>query len=178
MGKKVQKEVLFYPVFMSGRRKEVRGMTELQAERIRQLRQRGIGYRMIATEVGLTRDIVRNFCKSKGLNGYGAAIKVNIEEQQMLGKACLFCGREFEQPKTGRPRKFCSDRCRREWWKAHPDRLNKNEAAMYKMTCSRCGRTFVSYGNRNRKYCSHECYIKARFWEVENEDSRIESIAD
>jgi len=33
------------------------------------------------------------------------------------------------------------------------------------MTCARCGKEFTSYGNKNRKYCSHDCYIKARFWE-------------
>lgn len=26
---------------------------------------------------------------------------------------CLFCPREVEQSPTGRPRRFCSDRCRR-----------------------------------------------------------------
>jgi hypothetical protein len=26
---------------------------------------------------------------------------------------CLYCPREVEQPSTGRPRRFCSDRCRR-----------------------------------------------------------------
>ena len=30
-------------------------------------------------------------------------------------------------------------------------------------TCPSCGSTFYAYGNRNRKYCSHECYVEARF---------------
>ncbi len=29
--------------------------------------------------------------------------------------------------------------------------------------CPRCGSTFRAYRNRNRKYCSHECYIADRF---------------
>jgi len=49
---------------------------------------------------------------------------------------------------------------------------------MYPAVCVRCGKEFLSYGNRKRKYCSHDCYIKARFWEVEDEDSEAISSAD
>ena len=96
----------------------------------------------------------------------------------MIGKACLYCGREIKQPDTGRPKKFCTDKCRREWWKGHSDRINRKESAMYQVVCERCGTEFLSYGNRKRKYCSHNCYIKARFWEVEDEDSKISGSAD
>ena len=139
-------------------------MTEQQAKQIREMREQGIGYRSIALTVGLSRDIVRNFCKSRGLSGYGSALTKNIQEQVMLGKACLYCGKEMKQLDTGRPKKFCSDKCRREWWKGHPERINRKESAMYPAVCVRCGKEFLSYGNRKRKYCSHDCYIKARFW--------------
>ena len=153
-------------------------MTEQQAKQIREMREQGIGYRSIALTVGLSRDIVRNFCKSRGLSGYGSALTKNIREQVMLGKACLYCGKEMKQPDTGRPKKFCSDKCRREWWIGHPERINRKESAMYPAVCVRCGKEFLSYGNRKRKYCSHDCYIKARFWEVEDEDSEAISSAD
>ena len=91
-------------------------MTELQARQIREMREQGIGYQSIALMVGLSRDIVRNFCKSRGLAGYGKAIKKNLQEQVMLGKCCLYCGKDIRQADTGRPRKFCSEKCRREWW--------------------------------------------------------------
>ena len=106
-------------------------MTEQQAKQIREMREQGIGYRSIALTVGLSRDIVRNFCKSRGLSGYGSALTKNIQEQVMLGKACLYCGKEMKQLDTGRPKKFCSDKCRREWWKGHPERINRKESAMY-----------------------------------------------
>lgn len=148
-------------------------MTEQQAKQIMKMREQGVGYRSIGLAVGLSRDIVRNFCKSKGLAGYGSALTKNIQEQVMLGKACLYCGKKIEQPKTGRPKKFCSEKCRREWWKMHPEKLTKNETAMYPVVCARCGTEFISYGNKNRKYCSHDCYIKDRFWEVEDENSKV-----
>ena len=72
-------------------------MTEQQAKQIREMREQGIGYRSIALTVGLSRDIVRNFCKSRGLSGYGSALTKNIREQVMLGKACLYCGKEMNQ---------------------------------------------------------------------------------
>ena len=78
-------------------------MTELQAEQIRKMRTQGIGYRAIASVVGLSRDIVRNYCRAHGMDGYASALTKNIQEQMMLGKACLYCGAELIQPSTGRP---------------------------------------------------------------------------
>ena len=143
-------------------RKDVEGMTEQQAKRILEMRSRGMGYRSIGFMVGLSRDIVRNFCKSRGLTGYGPVLKQNVQKQVLLGKACRYCGRGMEQPATGRRRKFCSEECRRQWWKVHPEEINRRESAMYPMVCLYCGKCFVSYGNKGRKYCSHDCYIKAR----------------
>ena len=37
-------------------------VTAYQERRIRELRQRGVGYRTIAAELGISRDTVRNFC--------------------------------------------------------------------------------------------------------------------
>lgn len=144
-------------------------MTEVQETRIRELRMRGVGYRGIATEVGLSRDIVRNYCKSRGMDGYAEALKMNVSEQISAGKVCVCCGKTVEKPATGRPKRFCSDICRRRWWKVHPENGNKKETALYPLTCARCGKSFISYGNKKRKYCSHNCYIKDRFWR-EDED--------
>jgi predicted nucleic acid-binding Zn ribbon protein len=153
-------------------------VTEFQEQQIRLMREQGIGYKRIGARIGLSRDIVRNYCRSRELGGYGKALSRNLEEQVMLGKKCLCCGKDIEQPDTGRPRKFCSEKCRRVWWKIHPERMQKRESAMYPVTCARCGKEFLSYGNKGRKYCGHECYIKARFWEGEDENSEIGDAAN
>lgn len=145
-------------------------MTEAQAKQISEMRMKGVGYKSIASVVGLTRDIVRNYCKSHNLMGYASALTKNIQSKMDTGEACLFCGGNLDHAKTGRPRKFCSEKCRREWWKAHPERICRSEVASYKKTCGHCGRAFISYGNRNRKYCCHECYIQERFWKEEEEN--------
>ena len=53
-------------------------MTKEQAERIRELRMQGKGYKAVAFAVGLSRDIVRNYCKANGMEGYGEAAKLNM----------------------------------------------------------------------------------------------------
>lgn len=137
-------------------------MTDAQAAQVKELRLKGMGYRAIADALGLSRDIVRNHCKAKGMGGYADAATRNLQEREMHSGICICCGKEITQQGNGRPRKFCSDRCRRQWWKAHPE--EGDQKAMYTKVCARCGKAFTAYGNDHRKYCSHDCYIKARFW--------------
>lgn len=144
-------------------------MTEAQRDQIIKMRNAGQGYKLIASEVGLSRDVVRNYCKRHNLLGYGKAVELNVKERIENGEACMYCGAEIKKPKTGRPKKFCSEACRRKWWKMHPELINKSEAASYQLTCANCGREFISYGNKARKYCSHDCYIKDRFWREEQD---------
>lgn len=55
-------------------------MTGVQAERIKALRIEGNGYKAIASALGLSRDIVRNYCKANGLDGYGEFAAVNLRK--------------------------------------------------------------------------------------------------
>lgn len=139
-------------------------MTDAQAAQVKELRMKGMGYRAAADALGLSRDIVRNYCRANGMGGYAAAAMKNVQDQAADGNICICCGRGLIQPGNGRPRKFCSEKCRRQWWKMHPEAVNRK--AVYARVCAHCGRGFESYGNRNRKYCSHDCYIKARFRDV------------
>ncbi len=60
-----------------------------------------------------------------------------------------------------KPRRFCSDRCRVQYWKEHRD--EGKHPSMVPHTCAGCHDTFMDYAGRNRRYCSHSCYIQARF---------------
>lgn len=142
-------------------------MTNIQAKQIQDFRMKGVGYKAIASVLGLSRDVVRNYCKSHGLDGYAVEVAVNLQEQMQLGSICQCCGQTIQQPNIGRKRKFCSERCRREWWTAHPEDSQKKETAFYEKTCAYCGQQFTVYGNKNRRYCSHECYVHDRFWREE-----------
>ncbi len=90
-------------------------MTENQRNLILRLRKDGEGYKTIANTVGLSRDRVRSFCKSKNIAGFGAAATLNIEEQATDGSICPNCYAPIVQSTKGRRKKFCSEKCRREW---------------------------------------------------------------
>ena len=138
-------------------------MTDSQRAMIRQLRLDGVGYKGIAAQLNLSRDVVRNFCKKNGLEGDGVVVDLNFEVKKQTGVLCMNCAKPLGKTKRGRAKRFCSEPCRRSWWKENPDKKTMKASAMYKMVCPCCGQEFISYGNKNRKYCSHECYIKDRF---------------
>lgn len=69
---------------------------------------------------------------------------------------CLNCGKPITTIKHHKGKKFCDDRCRMAYWNSHQELINKQ--AYYHLNCKYCGKEFISYGNRNRKFCRRECY--------------------
>jgi len=133
-------------------------MTPDQKEQIHNLRQQGVGYKAIAKELLLTADTVKGYCKRHQLDG---SVEVGF---------CLQCNKAIKQTKRGRVKKFCCDACRYQWWNENQDKHSPKDTAIYSYTCGHCGEQCSSYGNRKRKYCSHNCYIKSRFGEEEGEE--------
>ncbi len=122
-------------------------------------RRKGIGYKQIAKDMGLSLNSVKSFCRRNNLCS---------EDLQQDGNMslCEQCGKKIEQ-RTGRKHKrFCSDRCRNLWWNAHLNQVKRK--ANYEYVCPVCNKTFSVYGNAKRKYCSHECYITGRFGGAKN----------
>ena len=76
-------------------------VTVLQEEQIRQLRAQGMGYQSIANQLNMTRDSVRNYCKSHNLNGYPEAVQANILRMTEDDTVCTYCGSKLSQPSTG-----------------------------------------------------------------------------
>ena len=127
-------------------------MTEAQKEQVRFLRCEGLGYGAIAARLDISENTVKSFCRRNHLTGVASKEPVLV---------CRNCGGPLPQKPKRKQRKFCSEACRRAWWKLHPELIHK--AAFYPATCAHCGQEFQSYGNRKRKYCSHACNIAARF---------------
>ena len=73
----------------------------------------------------------------------------------MLTK-CKYCEIGITQKPKQKQKKFCSDGCRFAWW-------NTNGGLAAYAICANCGREFNCYGNKNREYCNHACYISAHF---------------
>ena len=140
-------------------------MTLEEKNRIIRLREAGQGYSAIAATLGISKETVKSFCQRNNLGGR----RVHSEKNNH-GYVCPYCEKKIRQSEHCKPRRFCSDKCRQSWWNAHPEFVRKK--AVYDFICARCGRHFTAYGNSQRKYCCHECYVAARFNGDRNHDVR------
>lgn len=143
-------------------------MTPEQKEEIYKLRLQGLGYKAIAREMQLTVDAIKGYCKRHHLNGPAEVVELNSEVIKEKNALCLRCKNPIRQKQYGRRKRFCSDTCRHSWWNENPDKRSKKPAAIYQYTCQNCGRKFSAYGNKQRKYCSHNCFVKFKFWSEED----------
>lgn len=134
-------------------------MTDNQKSQIIKLRTTGNGYGKIAQRLGISVNTVKSFCRRNEISG-----DTVTEPSAMLTDeitACENCGREIQQIARRKKKRFCCDKCRNEWWNSHLDQVKRK--AVYDLRCPYCGKEFHIYGDRRRKYCSHECYIADRF---------------
>ena len=132
-------------------------MTNTQKNQITELRNRGYGYATIANATGIKKDTIAAFCRKNGLAG----TKASNTRITLSSDACLCCGTPIQQKSGKKRRKFCSSDCRVKWWNSHPEKVKRK--AVYSFICAFCGKEFTAYGNANRKYCCHKCYVADRF---------------
>lgn len=147
-------------------------MTEIQKRQICTMRDNGKSYGEIADSLGVPKSTVKSFIRRSDsgvevqnetiVHKEAPAIEESIPPAsgEVYG-CCRACGKELVFIKGRRRKVFCSADCRRTWWQNHPEESKGN--AVSSLTCPECGKEFSAYGSRSRKYCSHECYIKARF---------------
>ena len=127
---------------------------EIAREQARLLRGKGMSLRKVAAITGLTKDVVRNISRK-----IVAADDDTLDSRISSRNACAYCGGDMEQHGApGRPRRFCSERCRRQYWRLHRPEQKKKEDKLFLRTCAYCGKTFQIYGKNDRKYCCREHY--------------------
>lgn len=132
-------------------------MTEIQKSQIHEMRQMGCTYRHIATTLFLPEGTVKSYYLRTAKKGQPAPFDL-IEKN-----SCKQCDKEIVQVAKRKKRIFCCEACRKKWWNSHLYLVDRMSKALYHFTCPTCGKHFTAYGNANRKYCSHECYIKTRY---------------
>lgn len=139
-------------------------MTDNQKKLVIKLRSDGLSYNEISRNVQISLNTVKSFCKRNGI--IPATDKENISENS-TSDFCRYCGKPIKSVPHHREKIFCSRECGLKWWHEHPEKLNRK--SLYSFICPSCGKEFSAYGNKGRKYCSHQCYIKARFGGSANE---------
>ena len=64
---------------------------------------------------------------------------------------CANCSKPIKQKNKGKPRRFCSDECRRSWWKENAEKGQRNETALYKCICKFCENKYTEYKKSRMK---------------------------
>ncbi len=136
-------------------------MNAQEKNEIIKMRKAGYGYSKIADTIGVSKNTVKSFCRRKNLSDLVETVPIFPVPDTTIVIPCLHCGKPVIQTPGRKQKKFCNDTCRNRYWNSHLTDVKRK--AMYEYVCPSCGRSFFAYGNRNRKYCSHDCYIKDRF---------------
>ena len=108
-------------------------MTSAERDYIIRYRQSGKSCAEIARFLGLSANTVKSFCQRNSIVPIAPNTQASLTA--LSETVCLYCGEKVKQQPHRKPKRFCSDACRLRWW----------------------------HSSREQKYCSHACYIKARF---------------
>ena len=111
-----------------------------QKQQILQMRSEGHTMAEIADATGISRNTIKSICRREST------------------KLCEYCMQPLVVYPGTKEKRFCSDKCRMKYWNR-----NANNERMEDYVCLNCGKSFKANPKRNRKYCSHECYVQARF---------------
>ncbi len=121
-------------------------MTKEEITKIYELKGKGYGYKKIANVMSAPLSTVKS---------------IIIRHRNSNETCCLYCGaRIANRPKTKR-KKFCSGECKRKYMASHPECIGEDKRIL--KTCLNCGKGFASYASKDRKFCSHACYINYRY---------------
>ena len=127
-------------------------MTKEEKNKINNLRISGMGYKKIAYLMNVAEGTVKSHCKRNNI--------FPVENKEGI-KLCKNCGVDVGQKSGRKEKKFCSNKCRNDWWSKNQELLNKR--AVYIFTCVNCKKEFAAYGNANRKYCSNNCFVEHKY---------------
>jgi endogenous inhibitor of DNA gyrase (YacG/DUF329 family) len=145
-------------VRFSGIRQENQ-MTENKKTRILEMRRLGCTYKHIAASLSLQEGTVKTCCLRAAKKGLLATL------DKPAKCTCKQCGKEIVQVAKRKKRIFCTDACRQKWWNSHLFLASQSSKCLHHFTCPTCGKPFTSYGNPRRKFCSHQCYIRSRYYQ-------------
>jgi len=123
-------------------------MTPKEIAVIRKYRSEGMGYKRISALMGISPNTVKAYFRR--------------HSEQTDRHCCPVCGKVVKQPERTRKKKYCSDECRKLWWKENQALLKRTQAVKI---CLQCGKEYSTH-KKGQKYCSRECYAASLCKEV------------
>ncbi len=128
-------------------------MTLEQQEQIRKLRASGEGYKRISVMLGLSLNTVKSYCRRNGDMDQETVTEESATEDKQV---CPRCHKPVISVPGRRTRIFCSSTCRAAYWRVMAMPVGGQRK------CVGCGSP-LGGNDREKKYCSHACYIDHRF---------------
>ena len=126
-------------------------MNSQEKSRIIELRQEGLGYKRIASELNISVNTIKSFCRNHHLTSKDFPKPIK----------CKNCKKEIQQNRKRKSRVFCCETCKQKWWNEH--RTSYKNTQLIDTICLSCGKSFKSYSKIQRKFCCHRCYVHYRF---------------
>ncbi len=96
-------------------------MKKRQMEGIEKLRHENYSYRFIGDALGISPNTVKSICRR---NHYEANGNRKTKAEKQAARVCKNCG-TLLAPGGRQGQQFCSDACRRGWWKRHRQNAEK-----------------------------------------------------
>jgi len=134
-------------------------MTNQEKLKVQNMRGQGYSYSQISQSLGLSINTVKSFCR----------------RMRNKKRSCKQCGKPLAGIARRNTKLYCSEYCRRTWWKAN---RNQTRQTAYRAVCRHCGQVFKRYGKTKRTYCSHRCYIRYRYHSVEDVAESFDNTQD
>lgn len=128
-------------------------LTLEQKETIIELRNTGNSYPKIADKMDITRDQVRDFCRTNTALSMGLNPEIKYVSQMPKEHICTVCGKGYRKKESDiNSIKYCSANC-----KELSKEKRKQENIRKKIKkCNKCGKDFLPNSNL-QLYCSKEC---------------------
>lgn len=90
---------------------------------------------------------------------------------EFIYKFCLYCGKNLSKNKQDVGKNTVAQSV-----KENGKRLIIKPT--YSLQCEYCEKEYKAFTNKNRKYCSRECYIRDRFWRKEDAAEILKNISE
>ena len=119
-------------------------MTNEEIKKIYELKAKGLTNKEISVAIGVNHETIKKFLQRNK----------SVEIKPVVSH-CETCGAVISQFTDGRTKRFCSPKCRNDYWNKR--RKIADRKSTKQCECEECHKLFLTYG-RPRRFCSRTCF--------------------